>query len=238
MKNNYNTYSSPTSDIDAIVAETKSYSTELTPEQAKAMKQLDSEAKKCDNADLQDISDITGVIAGVKPASIVRKSAAIENFIADSGYAYEDVDRELVTFSRSPKAAHILSELFHEFWRGPADFVQNSYDIGQLLGYPKTATDYYLHRLASDNYRTVPMIYSEEAMMVGHTPGLVLSPDHWREEMAEYEMPIREAFAELAPKSFARRLEQEKKTAKRYRKLGSAALTLFNDESVAVKLVK
>lgn len=81
-------------------------------------------------------------------------------------------------------------------------------EIGQLLGYPETATRYFLDPIARFNPRGGGQEFdeyrrkSEEGTVSQHFQRLILSPAHYEEELASYSQPLEEATRTLLPNTY------------------------------------
>jgi hypothetical protein len=123
-----------------------------------------------------------------------------------------------MTISKSPLLAQELIYWFVEADNSDDRFRQ----IGKLLGYPASATDYYLRRRATfkeDTSEPLPMIIPEAIKGTIHEEfcQFILSPEYWREEVEGYVMPLEKAAKELVPNTYRkmdRTVKRQKLTKK------------------------
>lgn len=89
--------------------------------------------------------------------------------------------------------------------------------IGRLLGYPESATDYFLRRFdtigAPDE---LPMIIPDwiDGTVDEQLHSFILSPEHYQEEMAAYIDPLHDAVRTHGPETY-RGLEMRARAARR-----------------------
>ena len=80
--------------------------------------------------------------------------------------------------------------------------------IGELLGYPATAIDYYVrrYRVRDETDEEADESFKRQIPASPINNGwIILSPEHWREELEQYATPIWEATKQYFPKT-ARKL--------------------------------
>lgn len=186
----------------------------LNDEYLEAMAAIDGEAIK-NKSTRVDTVNVVGVLRGVKPCSLIEEANNMEDYIRKLGLACEKIDgKGMMTIAWNDELAKNLADEFSEYWGGILNEIQESdRRIGKLLGYPETATEYYIDRLASfedPSREDLPMILPEEFEVTvrEYFHQFVLSPDNWREETKNYIMPLEEATRELAPRSY-KQIEQE-----------------------------
>lgn len=182
-----------------------------------------------DRAGVQDelmrseIMDIIGVVIGIKPSAVLSYSAQLTSQIRDLGLNYHKLTdlagNDGLTISRSELLAKKLVESFQELWsRDRNDRSAVHRDIGKMLGYPETSTDYFIKRSATLDgplESQLPAIIPHEFESgAGHEfCQLIFSPYHWREELEAYSLPLELATRLLAPKSY-RCFEREARRSK------------------------
>jgi hypothetical protein len=166
-----------------------------------------------------DITDIVGVLDRIKPAAMVsyrpELPGALEGLnLSVSLFGYDTGSIDRMTVSKDPHLANELAELF-----------QNGYEaddrcrrIGMLLGYPKSAIDYYLRRrFTIESQGELPMIIPEaiRGTIYKEFCQFNLSLEHWREEIEQYAIPLEKAVRNLTPETYSKICErfQMRKTA-------------------------
>ncbi len=152
------------------------------------------------------ITDIVGVLADIKPGSMVKYDPELLNATTDLnlsfcwfGYDPGSIDR--VAISKDPYIAEELAGLFEDGWRDN----DRCRKIGKLLGYPATATDYYLRRRETlEKGCELPMILPKmiEGTVRKAFCQFNLSPEHWPEEVETYVLPLERAVRDLTPETF------------------------------------
>lgn len=77
--------------------------------------------------------------------------------------------------------------------------------IGKLLGYPPTATEYYIKRLVMlEKSGELPDMFEPPLDdPIKHFCWLILSPDNYADEVEAYARPLMEATKKFAPKTYA-----------------------------------
>lgn len=157
------------------------------------------------------MSGIVGVYADVKPVAfeevfddLVEESDArmVQESLRRLGIATEvEVDRDADEngikrqtwyFAKQPELITEFREVNRpKFGLRGEEKDATERKVGKLLGYPETATEYFIRRSHSDDP------YSEE-------PGsehYIHSPEHAAEEYEQYEKPLYAAMAEYCPES-------------------------------------
>lgn len=232
--------------IDELIKQTTRESMPIfTSEQTQAMARLD-QATAQNQWLTSDVTDIMGVVAGVKPSTLIRESDQTVLFAREFGLAhYEVPDRNLMTISRSEDLARALAGAFSDFWAGADDTATNQ-KIGKMLGYPETSTEYFIRRSP-----TIDMPIDEQLPIIEpvelantvrqHFHQLILSPDHWREELEVYVIPLEAAVREFAPLTYKQLERHARKTrvaAALGRLIGRQQPTRFNERDIAVTYVE
>lgn len=200
----------------------KAHDQQFSQKQSHAMSEIDRAATK-DEMMRSEIMNIIGVVVGIKPSAILSYSAQLSSQIRDLGLNYHvltDLEgNDALTISRSELLAKKLAESFQDLWsRGRNDRSAVHRDIGKMLGYPETSTDYFLKRLATlggplESRLPVIIPHEFESGAGREFCQLILSPDHWREELEDYLAPLELATRRLAPKSY-RCFEREARRSK------------------------
>lgn len=183
-----------------------------------------------------DITDIVGVLSGIKPAAMVEHRPQLievaEKFdLSVKFFKYESEPVGGMTISRDPYLAAELAELFQNGWE--AD--DRCRRIGTLLGYPRSATDYYIRRRHTIGKEDeLPMILPESIMGTVRKEfcQFNLSPEHWREEIDGYAMPLEKAVRDLTPETFRKmeeRVEMRKMTGSALGTMGVRVVSVSED---------
>ena len=135
---------------------------------------------------LSDIAGIAGVIAGVKPATIIGYSDEVARLVPVIGLSYISADNKFgmrqMSVARTDELANDLMLSFRELWDNPRaanDSVHRK--IGKILGYPDTSTDYFIERgrtLDEPMEEWLPSIEPDEFIgsPTSHFNQLILSP--------------------------------------------------------------
>lgn len=97
-----------------------------------------------------------------------------------------------------------------------ADFPDEQYEIGALLGYPVTAAEYFLRRLHTmGTPNELPAIELSVLSPVQdeYFSGLVFSPDYYKDEIMAYCLPLEDATRKLMPKTYKKLCEVTERSA-------------------------
>lgn len=214
--------------LDELIELTKVEAPPLTPEQTEALTRLDKRALKDTNI-MIDMPDITGVLANVKPSAYIYSSKEMEQFAGTMGLVYcQSTSPEYATISRSDELANELVKTFESVCVSSKEVAEKNRKIGKLLGYPETATAYFVERMESMQNSfsdELPYVMPEglEGTIHREFVRLNLSPDHWREELEEYVLPLETSVYELAPLTY-RAHEKKARKARTSRKMSAIAI--------------
>ncbi len=236
-----------TSSVDELIYSVKlEADLGLRVDQLQAMSDLDKVSYK-DLWQSQQMISISGVMAGVKPAAIIDYDDQLLGFIDKLGLECTGTyPGDVVAISRSKDLANRVFGLFDEVGCQVDRTDENRHRIaGKALGYPETATEYFLKRsptISQPTEQQLPMIepLELEGTVRRHFHQFVLSDEHWREELNDYVIPLEEATRNLAPLTY-RQLERltrrENVSNALGRLLGRQPASRF-DSSVAVSRVR
>lgn len=155
-----------------------------------------------------DVIDLVGVVAGVKPAAIIQPYTIgdIEAVAKDLHISCRVID-EISEFavSRYPELSNELARMYTATQNGGRLTESAHRAIGELLGYPKTATDYFIARADTlDTSDELPMVVPRPFIdtVDGYFHSFVLSPDHYKEEVEAYCRPLQAATKEWMPDTY------------------------------------
>lgn len=208
-------YTTTTSDqlLSNLIDRTKTERITLTLDQQEALTALDSAASMDKALRACDLEGVVGVLAGIKPSTIVNSEigglvagyGVKREHIEGLGLSYNEPEDGQFAISRHQELADALSYNFVEgIWNNAGDRNQAHVQIGRLLGYPATATNYFIERLRSIDDtvdKQLPII--EPKILQGTTSekfcNFILSPTHWRQEIDAYVLPLEQAMREFAP---------------------------------------
>ena len=157
-----------------------------------------------------DIVDVIGVLIGLKPVAMIGGNSEVPNIDDDLigmlGLRYDAwAEKNLTYVSRSQEQAARLAELHKIVWGMNAAHPDKNREIGALLGYPETATDYFLKRLESlETDSPLPIFEPDElaGSVSRYFCELILSPDHYKDELKAYSLPLEKGVQEFAPKTY------------------------------------
>lgn len=175
----------------------------------KALADIDALSEEFGEFIAYDVTDVIGVLVGLKPAALVggNKQDIDTDLLGRLGLSYTQwPEKNLVYVSRDGETVRRLAELHKKVWGKNATYPDESREIGRLLGYPETATEYFIKRLKTlDSDSPLPAFIPEETKdtVSSYFQNLVLSPDNYKEELASYCEPLEAAVREFAPRTYA-----------------------------------
>lgn len=175
----------------------------------KALAGLDGLSEEFGESIAYDVTDVIGVLVGLKPAALVggNKRDIETSLFERLGLSYAQwPEKNLVYVSRDKVLAHRLAELHKQVWGSNAIYPDENREIGRLLGYPETATEYFIERLKTlGSNNPLPAVNPDDTgdTVSSYFQNLILSPDNYKEELAEYCEPLEAAVREFAPKTYA-----------------------------------
>ena len=161
------------------------------------------------------IIDTVGVIADIKPAALLTGEEPTLGLLArtqglhsvSAGSPYPAGTATII--AKDLNLAEYLQTLLVESTilrhEGHSSDDQDR-EIGRILGYPKTATDYFIRRrLYCQAHRRYPDERWREQIPLFHqrVASFVFSPKHWPEEIEEYSAKLAEATRLYAPHTHA-----------------------------------
>jgi len=169
----------------------------LSKEQQIALHKLDKTATDMLSASL--VVDVVGVIVGIKPAAFLEEGEKQKHLIDALGLHFSSMSQGMATISWSQDRADELASLMLRM--DVNDELERK--IGRLLGYPPTATDYFIVR--SKMEILPPFVEPEPGPGVPNENylQLVLSPENYEEEVRVYAAPLEAATIALAPQAHA-----------------------------------
>jgi len=169
----------------------------LSKDQQDALYKLDQTATDMLSASL--VVDVVGVIAGIKPAAFLEEGEKQKNLIKALGLCFTSMEQGMATISWSQERADELAELMNDM-RADDDLERK---IGLLLGYPPTATEYFIVRSRMEILP--PFVEPEPGPGIPNENYLqfVLSPENYEEEVRMYAAPLEAATIQLAPRAHA-----------------------------------
>lgn len=235
--------------IDDLISKATSEVPLLSSEQVEMLAHLDASAAKEKEIDWRavDMLDIVGVVAGIKPSAFLNMDGPdAEKIMTKLGLAWHQTIGGGMAISRFDTLADALAARFEHLWDGIGDRDTMHREIGKLLGYPATATEYFIKRSATiDNPidEQLPMILPEEleGTVRGSFHQFVLSPEAWRDELESHVVPIEAAVKELAPltyEAFEREVNRERRKQKFRSFIGRKASPRFGGAPIAIRKVK
>lgn len=211
------------SDVDALIATTRQEMVPITHELEIGLVALDDSVQDIFQA--YEMADIVGVLSGVKPAALLgednigtgRFSEELPRALQLMGLTAQKISSNAVAVSRHPEIVHELSCYYDRRFGDNTEAAH--YGIGKCLGYPVSATEYFLRRL--------PTLFGDDELPIvrplsggdeRYFHQFVLSPGHYQEEIDTYAKPLREAVELMAPNTYRTILEHNK------HKVGRAAV--------------
>ncbi|MDB5180895.1 MAG: hypothetical protein JWO54_657 [Candidatus Saccharibacteria bacterium] len=156
------------------------------------------------------VMELVGVVAGIKSAADLEREDFDIELIDALGLAYDLYSDKYFTVSWDKKLSQELSSLFLQ--RQPKDIKESTERrIGKLLGYPETATEYYIRRMKTINTpNKLPSV--KPRSLKGTVTDLfhmfVLSPDHTQQEIDTYVKPLEAAVKALTPNAYGLLVEE------------------------------
>lgn len=214
----------------------------MTEIQKIALKNLDKSTHTTRQA--LNLIDIVGVISGIKSAALVEYDATQETLTKWTGLIYERSISDMAVVSFSSDIANKLLAL-HKLGRTDKSG-QTDRAIGKLLGYPETATEYFLKRLPTVMRAVkdqLPVVIPAASLdtVQGSFQQFILSPEAWAEEIAAYSVPLEVAMRELTPRSYQilKRQAQRDRWSKRMKNvIGIRSREDYDSTIINVKIVK
>ena len=194
----------------------------LNESQKEALHLLDTSTKTRIQA--AETSDLIGVIAGIKPVAFLSNTEVNSELIADIGIKCEPMTDGLFAASRDD---HLNAKLKNTFLYEREEDGRMSFEghrtIGKLLGYPESATEYFIERFDT--------VFSEDELPVViprstlDTPTeffhqFILSPNNYQDEINTYIRPLEIAVKELAPHTY-KFIEKEYRHQQTRKKMGA-----------------
>lgn len=179
----------------------------MTEAQRQVLHEFDSSLKTSREADTA--ISVAGVLSGVKPGALIEDLQNVvwpERF-KKMGIWYTPVAMpaewrgQAGVISRSSAVADELSQIVPDRIPDPARDAR----IGELLGFPPSATAHYSKRLVT--YGTPGELPAGQGDRHNDTiefyfAQLVLSPDNYNEEMESYVRPLQKATQLLTPRAY------------------------------------
>ncbi|HEX8390668.1 MAG TPA: hypothetical protein VF597_04565 [Candidatus Saccharimonadales bacterium] len=220
-------------DVDTLIERTKTEIPPLTAEKIAAIDQLDEFGASGDKSKATETAFVVGVLSGVKPSTIIYRDRLGD--VSDQGrfddtlekldlshVTYMSFGHEINIISRHPEIADALVQAL-DIRAVDSDVAHRR--IGQLLGYPETATDYFIERLSTlDTTDELPRVDKTDLGELEHFSQLILSPEHYEDEIAAYVRPLADSVHVLAPKTYELLTGSEKSKQTRRHKIGSAVV--------------
>lgn len=202
-------------------------STGRTP--TEALKTLDKMSRR--NRNVFDTVDVLGVVGGVKPMALLFGRTDMQPLLHDMGLVTHLETPKRPESGRPPTVFAAKDPQVIEEYKALAelkDADETHRQLGRLLGYPETATDYFLRRSATlytDD--ELPMIVPEwlQGTVHGQLHQFVLSPEHYEKEIATYIDPLHDAVKEYGLHTY-RALEDRARSVRR-RKATQRILNTF-----------
>lgn len=208
-------YDTNKTEINELIDQSRHEIPALTPEIMQAVEDFDEMSSAPENSKsvLGEMTDVVGVFAGVKPASLIEMSGetARDDQLRDNmtrmGLTVREFNSSqgalLATVSRYPELADALKyERVNNF---NTDDDAQQYRIGALLGYPKTSTDHFLHRIKIQR-ETGEWPESEIKGKRAYSQ-FVTSPEYYQQELRQLSEPLEESVKIITPK-LHQRLEE------------------------------
>jgi hypothetical protein len=167
---------------------------------------------------LMDNVDVLGVVGGVKSLALVMNRPNLLPLLSDMNLHAHTIDPKndrfhmpVVAVAKHPDVIDELvatSQLSDE---------EEHRTVGRLLGFPETATDYFLRRF--DTIGTpdeLPMIIPDwiDGTVDEQLHSFILSPEQYQEEMAAYIDPLHDAVRTFGPETY-RGLEKRARAVRR-----------------------
>ena len=174
-----------------------------------AFAELDTLSERLGKRVARDVSDVVGVICDIKPAAIIGgdNTYISKDFLKTIGLESTDSSvKDILYVSKDMKVARRLARLHEKSWEDPMESLEEHREIGELLGYPDSAIDYYLKRLKTlDSDNPLPQCRPPEVegTVSRRFQRFILSPDNYELEVRGYCIPLEEATRLYAPKTYA-----------------------------------
>jgi hypothetical protein len=176
----------------------------LTAEQKQGLLMVDSQPISTGRASA--ISELVGVLAGLKPSALMRNDWIHTEDIESVGLNYNVLGEHHFAVSRDSEISDNLSEVFEKARDDDGMLSDDGHrQIGKLLGYPESSTDYFIKRgptvFTPDE---LPMVKSRKLQGTASDffHQFILSPDHYEEEIENYILPLVAAVKSLAPNTY------------------------------------
>ena len=182
----------------------------ITPVDPNALTALDSLATAHGEHIAYDITDIVGVLVGLKPVAMIGNNSKAPDIttalVEKLGLKHASWPEKNLTYvSFNQENADRMAQLHTVVWGANAAHPDENREIGALLGYPVTATDYFIRRLTSFEAGVpLPIVEIDEPAdsVSQYFCSLILSPEHAKEEISAYCKPLEEAVQEFAPTTY------------------------------------
>lgn len=190
-----------------------SYDTLLLGEKAREALYLLDDVGSTDWKFAADAVNTVGVFTGIKPTAVMQIPPAHARPIGEALqslgiYAEPYTYRNITLISQDRDKIHQLHDAFYRANDNHAPGQRDTHldeeaerEVGQLLGYPATATEHFIHRIKSGSTETDEVAKPDGD--AAHFTWLVLSPDNVQEESAAYVIPIMEAAKVMLPETYA-----------------------------------
>ncbi len=201
--NHENVHGASGASIDELIAQATVETPILTPDHLQMLQILDTLSEEGRDIRPEDAIEVVGVIAGIKPAAYINYAEGrAGDCIAQLGMWQCSAGGAELCVSRNLALANELAVRFKNVRKGTPDQVrQTERAIGKLLGYPSTSTDYYIDFREDGQLPIVLPAAVRDTVLMGFAR-LILSPEHWREELEAYAIPLAEATRNLAPRTY------------------------------------
>ena len=175
-----------------------------TESQARALARLDEAV--LDFVQAGCVMNLVGVLVGLKPAAYLEESDSLIPLLRETGVYTKKTRRNGgVAVSRTSKQATRLARDIRHTWGKKTINESIERRIGEALGYPKTATEYFVARLVVMQLgKDIPLVVPEPSDEIPHESFIqfILSPEYYKEEIAAYAKPLEEATRRYAPHSY------------------------------------
>lgn len=204
----------------------------LTKQQRTALASLDKTSKSITTSSRN--IDIIGVLVGIKPATFFyvdtpEEVTRLEPLVRSLGLVYLSLDIPgTFVVSRTKQTGAEFYKAYHQRDKAGKFTTKAHKEIGQLLGYPKTSTEYFLKRLKSMfTDAELPMVFSRstEGTVSEYFCQFVMSPEYYQNELEVYQKPLEAATKELLPNTYTYLTKRSRKD--RLRNAVKRALRFF-----------